>query len=272
MVDVRKAIDTETNDIVVVKVPRYNCRQTANEARILPKLKHTHILSMHDVVETRFGPAPVYPYAKGGDLLSVIEAASLAEPEVKEIIFRILDAVSYLHQKCVIHGDIRPENVVFIDESHTAESLRIINFGLAIECPPGATIPDQRGSHYYNAPEVLEGNGKGAKSDVWSIGITMFACLTGAFPFDCSVEGEMIAQISSGLPDLLKQKCLSHLSLGCKNLLRQLLQREPNRRIGCAEARSHHWFADLTNWREETFAKSTGIYHSSSVCGRIANA
>jgi serine/threonine protein kinase len=83
----------------------------------------------------------------------------------------------------------------------------------------------------------------------------MFACLTGAFPFDCSSEEGMPAEIADGLPDVLKQKSLASLSPDGKNLLRGLLLRDVGCRANCEEALAHRWFADCPcNWAEGRYA------------------
>jgi len=171
--DVCAAVDIQTDEAVVIKFPKRGCRQTANEVKIMPKIQHRHILPLRDVVYTRFGPAPVYPYAPGGDLLALIEAVSFGEEKVKEIMFQLLSALSYLHRRLIVHGDIRPENIVFLEDG----TLKIIDFGLARELPAGNSAREAADSStYYSAPELLIGHGKSCKSDVWAVGITMFAC------------------------------------------------------------------------------------------------
>jgi calcium/calmodulin-dependent protein kinase (CaM kinase) II len=121
----------------------------------------------------------------------------------------------------------------------------LAGFGHAIDVGNGAVPVGSVTSLQYSAPELLKRGFYNEKIDIWSIGIVMFACLTGAFPFDCSNREEMIANIAAGLPDLLRQNSLANLSDEGKVMLRNLLHKDPARRLSADDALAHDWLREV---------------------------
>ena len=100
--------------------------------------------------------------------------------EAKDIIYQLSDALQHAHQHGVIHRDVKPQNVMIKNDG----SVKLADFGIAlINNAPQITQKDTvMGSVHYMAPEVAKGNPATPRSDVYSLGITMFEILTGKLP------------------------------------------------------------------------------------------
>jgi serine/threonine protein kinase len=115
------------------------------------------------------------------DLFTRIEDhGPLTEPAAKSIFFDLFTAVSRLHEHHIVHRDIKLENLIVVDSG----AVKLADFGLAEVLPPGAKLRSRRGFYRYWAPEVILAKPQDEKVDIWALGISLFACLTGAFPFD----------------------------------------------------------------------------------------
>jgi serine/threonine protein kinase len=248
--DVYEAVDSLNNERVVIKYPKRQCSNTTTEVTLLPKLSHPNIFPLRGVVATRCGPAPVYPCAEGGSLLTAVEQGEMDESTVKEIIYCLLNAVSYLHARHIWHRDIKLENLLILRKVFRPSEIMLADFGLAVKNLNGIANLDWPGSLSYSPPELLLRQPYTEKVDIWAIEIVMFACLTGTFSFDCSSREAVVAIIVSGLPDLLRETSLAALSLEGKEFLRSLLHKDPARRPIADDALAHGWFFDLRNRKE----------------------
>lgn len=236
-------LDTQTGERVAIKLPKPGCNQTTQESQILMYISHPYIIPLRDIVETESGPALVFPYAQGGDLYNAIEDGGIPESEVKAIVFRLLQALAYLHEVRIWHLDVKPENVLIMSDN--LHNIVLCDFGLAAGFPEDTLGDVHRGSVHYAAPEIWRKVGYTEKVDIWSLGMTMFVALTASFPFDISDHRTVADAVVQGLPDLMFIPSLAKLSAAGKDLLRSMLQVDPAKRISAEEALLHEWFAPL---------------------------
>ena len=112
----------------------------------------------------------------------VRRAGPVAVPLAIEIIIPVLEAVEYAHANRVVHGDIRPQDIIVSPDGE----VKLTDFGLAAALTNFPAIADkyQMRSIHYQAPEVVEGNPATAASDIYSIGVVLYEMLTNALPFD----------------------------------------------------------------------------------------
>jgi protein serine kinase H len=238
--------DSYSHSPWVVKLPKFGCRQTSQELKILPCLSHPAVVELRGAVRTAHGLAPVYPYAAGGDLSHFLQDSALDECVAKAAMFRLLDCVAYLHRNGVWHRDIKPENILVFATRPEPAALVLADFGMAARASDAgsdrfiASLP-------YMAPELLAGRQYTEKIDVWALGIVMYAALTGAVPFDTSSEMAMRYEILCGIPDLLEYEEIALVSNDGKDLLSRLLQPDSAGRPGAEEATRHRWFDDIRN-------------------------
>lgn len=148
-----------------------------NEAKSIWDLRHYAIPTMRDLLKLPDGSsALVMSYVEGPTLQQIIEKNKKLDPEtVAWITERILNALQYLHYNGVIHGDIKPQNIIIQPEKHMAV---IIDFGLAMIKPKG-TDKAAGYTELFAPPEQVAGRPLLPESDLYSLGMTMIYSLNG---------------------------------------------------------------------------------------------
>ncbi len=159
-------------------------------------------------------------------------------------------AIEYLHQSGVVYRDLKPENVLIDSEGH----VRLTDFGLSksgLEATSGRT-ESFCGTPEYLAPEIIKDQEYGYSVDWYSFGLVVYEMLTGINPFktgqDLSLVEKMNLIVSKEIPIPKK------LSPEARDLLKQILRKEPTERIGCRdggvdELKAHPFFASI-DWMQ----------------------
>jgi serine/threonine protein kinase len=238
-----RVVHEESGEDFAIKVPKTDCDQTAFEAEILQGLNHDAIIELIDVFPTEEGPALVLPFAAGGDVYRLIEKCDLLkESDARTVMFRLLTALAYCHQKRVWHRDVKLENLFLITESF--DSVVLGDFGYAINI--SETPFDWRflGSPQYAAPEIWQRECYSEKVDMWSAGVTLFAMVAGRFPYDLPAGREVLC-ITGWMKSLHDAHGLPTVSPQCNDLLLKMLDMDPVTRISAEDALAHEWFAPL---------------------------
>lgn len=154
------------------------------EAKALAKLKNPNIVTVHDLCETEIGVCLIMEYVSGSTLGEIIKSSGALRLERVYKIFRqILSALEHAHAAGVIHRDIKPGNMIV---THSDE-VKVADFGLAkIQQQTTATVTQiTGGTLYYVSPEQIEGLVPiDHRSDLYSLGMTLYEAITGAVPFD----------------------------------------------------------------------------------------
>lgn len=221
--------------------------QMLAEAKILASLHHPNIVTIHDVIETDEGADIVMEFISGSTLADVVNSAPL---EVNQFIFiatQLLSALTTAHENNVLHGDLKPINVMLTrleDENYQAT---LIDFGVSPSLETDKPISQTKeqslvGSIHFMAPEQLEKKNTSPQSDIYSLGCLFYYMLTGQYPFQGDSAVLVIAshmthnftplqQVREDLPDSLCQWIESHLHLNpeeriptCRESLDSLFQ------------------------------------------------
>lgn len=174
-----------------------------------------------------------------------IENDPISESLLREIVYHITDALQYLHQQRICHLDVKPDNILFLDSGHRTDSVVLADFGLARQLTGDLCTEEPCGSIHYAAPELVQGGPFTKAVDMWALGITMYACLTGKFPYDATNRSAMIHEIISGLPQLFRDDALPPISDDGKCLIRSLLQVNPEERLTAGQMLQHIWFGPV---------------------------
>eukprot|EP01067_Filipodium_phascolosomae_P009054 Filipodium_phascolosomae@DN7980_c0_g1_i1.p1 len=153
------------------------------EWKILEVLKDTEgVLNAIELIDHGEWSILVLQFLEGPTLLEMLnQQGPLSEAESKIVISTLLCVLIKIHQKNIVHLDIKPENLMFKEKNNLA-SITIIDFGLASYVPPTIT-GRTAGTIGYIAPELLQGNSYDTKADIFSTGVIMFLCITGTHPF-----------------------------------------------------------------------------------------
>jgi serine/threonine protein kinase len=154
------------------------------EARILASLNHPHIIPVRDVSEAEGRPYYIMEYKNGGSLQDQLKKKkNLPIIEAKEIVLKLLSALTLVHKQGILHRDIKPDNILLSD---TGEPV-LIDFGIA-RLEDSSTANKTRtgiaiGTPAYMSPEQWEGKKIDARSDLYSVGILLYELITGQVPF-----------------------------------------------------------------------------------------
>ena len=196
MANVYLANDTILDRKVAVKVLRGDLssddkfiRRFQREALSVSNLSHPNIVEVYDVGEEDGNYYIVMEYIEGKTLKQLLKKReTLTLPEVIDIMTQLTDGLTHAHESYIIHRDIKPQNIMILDNG----MVKITDFGIAMAL--NATQLTQTnsvmGSVHYLPPEQANGKSATVKGDIYSLGIMMFELLTGSVPFkgDNAVE------------------------------------------------------------------------------------
>ncbi|GAA5977936.1 hypothetical protein JCM11641_004338 [Rhodosporidiobolus odoratus] len=261
--EVKRAIELATGNEVAIKII-HKSRIKDHKAQIfrqntLMALKHPHIIETKEWFESKERYFLVFELAAGRELFDhLIESPNyrFSEAEAREVMYALVDGVSYLHSKNIMHRDIKPENVLYRTPpgSHPEighDDCVLSDFGLAAYVDPRSStrLHTIAGSAGYSAPEMYppegvvngigKGKGYGLKADVWSLGVVAFCCMGGRFPYKKTDPVELADEARS--TKLYFPRTWDSVSETAKDFIRQLLTVDEDARPTAAEALEHPW-------------------------------
>jgi len=160
------------------------------EAETAGRLTHPNIVTIYDAGEEHDLAYIAMEFLKGKDLVPYVKQPNLLAPDrVLSIVERVADALGYAHSMGVVHRDIKPANIMYEPESDTA---KVTDFGIARITDSSKTKTGMvLGTPSYMSPEQLAGKKIDGRSDLFSLGVTLFQLLSGRLPF----EGESMTQL-----------------------------------------------------------------------------
>lgn len=253
---VYRAMQLNTHRVVAVKVllqgPVASRRQRLRfqrEVDLAARLRHANIVTIFDSGTTSEGwPFLVMEFLPGQTLEAYHALKKLTTRQAIQLMVPVCRAVAFAHEQGIVHRDLKPSNVL-VDEAGTPH---VLDFGLAkhpSESSDGeaVTVAGQfLGTYAYASPEHFAGdpNGVGARSDVYSLGITLYRLVCGRFPYP--VEGPRsaterhVTQTEAKRPSTLRPDLRGDLD----TILLKCLEKEPSRRYADAGELA----ADLERW------------------------
>ena len=141
----------------------------------------------------------------------------------------------------IVHRDLKPENIMLVSKSKF--EVKIIDFGTAKILEKGTKLSKFIGTSYYIAPEVIKEN-YDEKCDVWSCGVILYILLCGYPPFNGSNNSAIYYNIQNSNPDFTGDEW-KDVSKEAIELIKQMLVKDPSKRISASVALSHKWFRDF---------------------------
>uniref|UniRef100_A0A8D2IXK3 non-specific serine/threonine protein kinase n=1 Tax=Varanus komodoensis TaxID=61221 RepID=A0A8D2IXK3_VARKO len=214
--------------------------QVTHELGIMQNLQHPQLVGLLDTFETSTSYILVLEMANQGRLLDyIVQWGNLTEGKIKQYLGEILEAVQYLHNCRIVHLDLKPENIL-VDKSLAKATIRLADFGDAVQLNTTYYIHQLLGNPEFAAPEIILGNPVSLTSDVWSIGVLTYVLLSGVSPFlDESVEETClnICRLDFSFPD----DYFKGVSQKAKDFVSFLLQDDPAKRPSAALALQEQW-------------------------------
>lgn len=167
------------------------------EARAASSLNHPNICIIFDIDADRTEPFIAMEYIEGEPLSTMIRRSSRSSRETIEIAIQTADALFEAHSNGIIHRDVKPANIIVTARGR----VKILDFGLAkkvvAEGDPGSlTRPGMiLGTASYMSPEQARGLDIDGRSDIWSLGVTMYEMLTGKLPYSGETIADTLASV-----------------------------------------------------------------------------
>ncbi|TVY93337.1 Serine/threonine-protein kinase [Lachnellula willkommii] len=208
------------------------------EIAIMKLIQHPNIMRLYDIWENRTEIYLVLEYVNNGELFERITSSGRLEEEEAIRYFRqILSAVGYCHSFNICHRDLKPENILLTKGGE----IKIADFGMAaLHQSPDHKLDTPCGSPHYAAPELIRGSTyRGEKVDIWSMGVILYASLSGRLPFD--VEGigrEWIPPLLSKIRKGSYERA-PECSDDAASLIWRMLQVNPRDRINLSQIWRH---------------------------------
>ena len=235
MANVYLAFDTILEREVAVKVLRGDLaddekfiRRFQREANSASSLRHPNIVEMYDVGEDNGKYFIVMEYVDGKTLKGLIKKRGpLNLSESIDIMLQLTSGIACAHQSYIIHRDIKPQNVMILEDGR----VKITDFGIAMALNNNELTQTNSvmGSVHYLPPEQASGSGSTIKSDIYSLGILMFELLTGRVPF----KGENAVEIAiKHMKDQIPSVCKFNSSIpqSVENIILKACAKNPKNR------------------------------------------
>ncbi|RIA92619.1 kinase-like domain-containing protein [Glomus cerebriforme] len=224
------------------------------EVEILKYIDHPNIVRLLDTVEISTHLCLVLEYIPGGELFDYVNDyfEESNEEESKRIFLQLVNILEYLHENNIVHRDLKLENILI--DSFNPLVIKLTDFGLAKFIDKSSPILTTRcGSEEYAAPELISGKPyDGRKTDLWSLGIILYALLVGYLPFNLE-PGQLRRQFFSKIiradftfPNSEKETGRkSTISNEAKDLVKKILQNNPQKRLSLAGIKNHAWLKSV---------------------------
>ena len=152
--------------------------------------KHYYIITEYDLCLSRL--------ITGGEIYKRIKKEKrFSEKITASIMYQLISAVEYIHRNGICHRDIKPENMLINSQENEPITIKMIDFGSAVDIIPNMKFKEKIGTAYYIAPEVLKLQ-YDEKCDLWSCGVIMYTLICGETPFTAETEEQTLKKVELG--------------------------------------------------------------------------
>ncbi|KAI0371929.1 Pkinase-domain-containing protein [Pilatotrama ljubarskyi] len=233
---VRLGVHRLTGTRVAIKqIPKAMSAALTREIHHHRQLHHPHVTQLYEVIATEGNIWLVTELCSGGELFDYLaEKGRLSEDETRVLFGQLCLAVAYVHEKGIVHRDLKLENVLLDERCR----VKLGDFGFTREFERGSLLETFCGTTGYAAPEMLMAKKYlGPEVDVWSLGVILYTLLTGTLPFDDDDDSVMRDKVIKG-----EYEDPEWLSDESRNLIANILRVDPSERLTIAQILTHPWF------------------------------
>ena len=218
------------------KISEAGWQRFKNEAQAIARLNHKNVVGIYNLgLHDGYLPYYVMDLLKGRSLFDELRAKGplpidYALPLFKEVV----EGIGHAHKKGIVHRDIKPANIMLLDEAQANSKIKIVDFGIVKLSKAGTTAQQLTnageifGSPYYMSPEQCQGGKIDARSDIYSLGCTIYECLTGVPPYRGNSALEtMLMHQNNAIPTLQKGAKGIEFSAALENFVAKMIAKAP---------------------------------------------
>ncbi|KAL3864548.1 hypothetical protein ACJMK2_006220 [Sinanodonta woodiana] len=216
-----------------------------NERDIMTKMRSDFIVRLHKTFKDDDHLYMLMEPCLGGELFTLLsEGKNLSHTAAKFYTACIAEAFSFMHSKGIVHRDLKPENVLLDSKGYA----KLIDFGMAKKLKRGKKTRTICGSPNYIAPEIILKEGHGTAADIWSLGVLVFAMLTGRSLFKVKQDNGMHTRnnILKGINDFVFPNEIQEIA---EDFIRRLCRNDPDERLTAQKISKHGWFNEF-RWED----------------------
>jgi serine/threonine-protein kinase len=168
------------------------------EIKVQASLQHPNIAALHTAARVENQLLMLMEFVEGTSLDKLLKQGPMSAPEAIRVTIATLEALGYAHERGIIHRDIKPANIMLTPQGH----VKLMDFGIArLASDPRVTQTGRTvGSLFYMSPEQINGKQLDARSDLYSLGISLYEMVTGKRPFDGDSDFSIMAAHLQQMP------------------------------------------------------------------------
>lgn len=225
---------------LLLRTPR-GVSSVIGEVDIMRKISHSGLVQLYKVYETESNVSLVLDYMPGGDFFQKLQKRDrFPEFLAAKFMVNMLETLRYLHENHIIHRDLKPENLLMTKIDSDID-FKICDFGLS--CLSGDEQVLRCGSPGYVAPEILHRKPYTSKVDIFGAGVIMYIILCGNSPFHGKDTGDILLK-NKQCKIIFEERHWKKISANGIDLVRRMLNPDPNQRLSADEALRHPWFSE----------------------------
>jgi serine/threonine-protein kinase len=204
-----------------------------NEIKVQATLDHPNIAKLHTAMKVNNQLVMVMEFVDGTSLATILLRGPLPPSAAAAYSVQVLDALAYAHARGVIHRDIKPANLMLAADGH----IKLMDFGIArVQADKrltqtGSTV----GSLFYMSPEQIKGSDPDGRSDLYSLGITMYERVTGRRPFGGDSDFQIMSAHLGEAP-MAPIEVIPGIPSGLSDIILMAIEKDPGARFQTAEA------------------------------------
>jgi len=213
------------------------------EVNILMRLDHPNIMKILHFGQDSSNFYIVSDLYTGGELFDrITQVEHFDEEMAAQTMQQLLSAIRYCHKHGIMHGNIKPENIVYETPMPTAP-IRVIDFELSQFFDKNTKLTRSQGSPYYIAPEVIKGS-YDERSDIWSCGVILYILLCGYPPFNSENDQVVMNKILQGKLEF-QGEIWQNVSNEAKSFIQKMMERDVYLRFTAAQALNDPWLTKI---------------------------